>query len=937
MAMKLKKTTIISLMIIIVYLSSITVTIGRETIDIEEFQSMDLPQVSFSQSNLPNAIVVSDSNPFYALIATPIAVHYDALGNQQIIPLYIMNFNDPSEAIIRAKQQIGIYPDFSLSDYLTPKEASIYVISLFWDQADAAMIIKDDEEGYNLGVIAAPISSYLGIPIIITDEIDNSVEEALHHIGVNHIYICGDLQTNAFEITHFSSIDFIVDTTITIHQQLFNEPIDYITLTNPMDTQMPQVLDTYIPSNSPIINTIASSMFLPTQLPNMIFNGAGGFHSFTVPTDYKYARIIIDLKNLDSEHVSELGDRLIFLLLDPDGNTYAYSGTMGGLAEWDKSGDIISDRIYFETIIYDKSGEYNINVFGRWFSKKMGSYQLDVTVEKLDSPIVPLMSSLSSIAPYITAYHKGIIYGKPEYAFAADDNILYKGESCPGVSQPGTNPLLLEPSNQHTYGIHEDLNDLLSKITGIPDNPISTFRNYFKENPVNIAIAADPTMIPMYFYDNPDGRPDNPAGYMMGFALPSDFIYGNVDPDYEDPENDTESYWPFQENIVARLTGWDIQDLSALIARTLFYDLIIDDIGLWKENALVSTGCGLEFQNLPIITRISHLVYGGRGEPTKFPTGESTFINLKINDIMSEGYDNTKSTFNTASQREGFTKEDIELIKQAGFLNKLLFPGNTLLFLSSDSHVTGGNDQINSNLIFVFAHGFYNIYEHGDILLDARGFPFVTIFSRIYPPASSGLNSKGTFDVRNVEKMDLGPSVIFVVSCITGRTDGINGYNTLSQAYLHAGVNCYIGATRVTADPGYLEPRLFPNGLGTGTIAFVKTLWNYIIKHEYPDFHFGAVIAEDFISDLINHDYTTGLALRNAKNKFLPKDANSTFLWSPPLSFTTGEKWLDDILYNQLDQTDVDSDFTETRVLDKKYVAFHEFTLYGDPAFNPYQ
>ena len=444
-------------------------------------------------------------------------------------------------------------------------------------------------------------------------------------------------------------------------------------------------------------------------------------------------------------------------------------------------------------------------------------------------------------------------------------------------------------------------------------------------------------MIPMYFYDNPDGEPDNPSGYMMGFSLPSDFIYGNIDPNYNDMENDTETYWPFQENIVARLTGRDIQDLSALIARTVFYDQIINDIGAWKDNALVSTGCGLEFQNLPLITRISHLVYGGRGEPTKFPTGESTFINMKINDIMSEGYENTISTFNTASQREGFSKEDIDLIKQAGFLNKLLFPEKTVMLLSSETHVTGGENQKNSNLIFVFAHGFYNIYEHGDILMDARGFPGVTIFARIYPPASSGLNSKGTFDVRNVEHMDLGPSVIYVVSCITGRTDGINGYNTLSQTYLHAGVNCYIGATRVTADPGYLEPRPLPGGLGFGTIAFVKTLWNYLLKQEYPDFHFGAVIAEDFISDLINNDYTTGLAFRNAKNKFLPKDANSTFLWSPPLGFTTGEPWIDEMLSESLDQPDTDSEFTETRVLGKKYVALHEFTLYGDPAFNPYQ
>ena len=111
----------------------------------------------------------------------------------------------------------------------------------------------------------------------------------------------------------------------------------------------------------------------------------------------------------------------------------------------------------------------------------------------------------------------------------------------------------------------------------------------------------------------------------------------------------------------------------------------------------------------------------------------------------------------------------------------------------------------------------------------------------------------------------------------------------------------------------------------------------HLIKDEYPDFHFGAVIGEDFIKDIIQNDHTTGLALRNAKNKFLPKDANSTFLWSPPLTFTTGEPRLDEKLSNSLDQHTQNDAFEETRVLGKKYVAFHEFTLYGDPAFNPYQ
>ena len=278
---------------------------------------------------------------------------------------------------------------------------------------------------------------------------------------------------------------------------------------------------------------------------------------------------------------------------------------------------------------------------------------------------------------------------------------------------------------------------------------------------------------------------------MMGFALPSDFIYGTIDPDYNDLQNDTYSYYPFQENILGRVTGIDPQDVSALIARTVFYDRILATSDSWKDNALTATGTGLEFQNLPVLTRLSHILYGGRGEPTKFPTGESTFINMRIRDVMATGYTTAKSTFLLESQREGLSKEDLNIIKRTGLLNRLLFPKLFLYSINSDKKVTGGQDQMNSNLIFCFAHGSYNLFEHGDVLIDARGFPFITPLTRIYPPIRSGLSAKGAFDVRGVESMQYGPSVVFVVSCITGRTDGLRPENTISQAFLQNGGNMF--------------------------------------------------------------------------------------------------------------------------------------------------
>ena len=63
---------------------------------------------------LPSSIKVSDDNPFLALIATPLAVHYSDDGERYIVPLLIENFEDPSRAVIRAETMIGKPSDLSI-------------------------------------------------------------------------------------------------------------------------------------------------------------------------------------------------------------------------------------------------------------------------------------------------------------------------------------------------------------------------------------------------------------------------------------------------------------------------------------------------------------------------------------------------------------------------------------------------------------------------------------------------------------------------------------------------------------------------------------------------------------------------------------------------------------------------------------------------------
>ena len=193
----------ISILVVIIFLASslTSISLGESQIN----------KITTNFVGRPTAIAVSDSNPFYALIATPLAVSYNDLGKPTIIPLYVKNFDNPSKSVERLEKQIGRYADYVIGKDTSPKKTYLNVAISFWQSCDDALIIKNDFEGYKLGIVATPLASYLNIPVIVTSEIDNEVTNVLDNLGVTHVYICGDLNTNHYEKTIFESNKDIIN------------------------------------------------------------------------------------------------------------------------------------------------------------------------------------------------------------------------------------------------------------------------------------------------------------------------------------------------------------------------------------------------------------------------------------------------------------------------------------------------------------------------------------------------------------------------------------------------------------------------------------------------------------------------------------------------------------------------------------------------------
>jgi hypothetical protein len=169
--------------------------------------------------------------------------------------------------------------------------------------------------------------------------------------------------------------------------------------------------------------------------------------------------------------------------------------------------------------------------------------------------------------------------------------------------------------------------------------------------------------------------------------------------------------------------------------------------------------------------------------------------------------------------------------------------------------------QEGSNYIIGGVHGFYDWYV---------------------PAARSKYAGGSAYDVAHVRDMNFGPSTIYMISCVVGRIDGLDPENSLAMAYMHGGVNAYIGATRSTygwVDVDNVDVRLDSEG---------------------------AVLMGEFFSQyVLAEDMTVGMALRDAKNDYIVEDGEGGFI------------------------NDLDKQYA--------YMIYGHYILHGDPAFNPYE
>lgn len=840
---------------------------GKPSVEIVLKSSSTRKEVFSNETK--GAIIASESQPYYALIGTPVALIYEG-GEKIAIPLVVINKDKPSSAVTKFLLNykgngnltaIGIGDvgsEFSIPivqeiNKETLEKTSLEVAKMFWESTDGVIIVRANQEGYNFAVVASPLASYLNIPIIVMEEkkIDSKAAEVLKKLDVKFSLVCGNVEGYK-KSWHFGSVEEIQDLTIKVIRERLNENIFYIALANPIDAKKPKVLSSKTFTFHGNIQDESGEAYPGTEPPP-----SEGSPEHFVDIPYNYSNMVIDIKmdlsgvvgsaDLSGERiyayigVDEDKDRVLNNDEDSENDKLQFFGGSPGYDYIRPGANSPPSEAWFHTEIpfFHDIGEHAIVLMARlpMDMDKTASYDLTVTIEELENENYPLMPQISSLAGYLAAYRKGVVLAKPEFRIY---NPKYIG--CKDCGDPASNPDLLEETNRQSGRVKKDLNKLLAKLAGMViredkngkqnEEDVIALAEYYKSLDPNtelmhIGIIADTNMIPWFYYHT-SGQED--YGATEGYGIPGDNIYADIDASISNAPYEIDGEDPSMELAIGRIVGWDVQDVSALLGRTFFYYDILDSFeGIngddWKNSAFAHFG----------------------SEP---PVESAASVTEKLVNMWRSA---------------GFTAD--EPLQHSNELSR---------------RQVAEQYYERSNFIMFCAHGFYYWY----VPTAQESIP--SMVSGGYIPAPYG---GGAFDVIHVKDFNMGPGIIFGSSCVTGKIDGIQPRIALSQAFLHAGLNTYIGASRLSW--GSIVPIPDENTDEVYGDYLALLIYGYLT---------GGIIYDKENPTVVSMEYenvTIGGALMLAKNKYI-EDKGSD-----------GGGPGDDTI--------------------------EEFNIMGDPAFNPYE
>jgi len=511
-----------------------------------------------SNVEYPDIILVSIQDPYYSLISTPLACSYNETG-QCLRPFLLVNQSSLSlkqlefiSSVYKNDEivSIGFNPtNIQTNSYVgSAISLSHQIAKTYFTKSTTALVLPYNlsTKAYTTSLLLTPLASYLHMPILLYDsnqENYDELEQTLNQLGATTIYSTPEFNTS-YIVQQYEIITLQNNTQIqqlllqTIHKTFQN--MDYITITNPSDIQLPQSIDTRTTINQYSIDH--NILFLLGK--KFVLSGTDTISKqIVIPEGIHSLSIEVTMKNTSSLFYSD--DIPVYVsatLTDQSGRTVAYGNSPG----------YSYNATYLETLITNQSGLYTLTITifhgyrGGYFSLRgISNVRATITIEEelitLSSPHYPLVPLLSLNAAYLTSAHGGIII--------ADEDFQLTDEIYAQIADHhGTGPWYDETLHQYN-------NEKVLMILNYLQENLSFAKNQqLYQGYVNgsgwLALLGDTNMIPMYYY------PSNQT-HLAERGLPSDNPYSLN-----------------QQLSVGRILSYSTMDASLLIARTFFYEQI---------------------------------------------------------------------------------------------------------------------------------------------------------------------------------------------------------------------------------------------------------------------------------------------------------------------------------------------------------------------------
>jgi hypothetical protein len=549
------KTLAALFLVLLLLLSSIQVQSNTQDDTIRH--PTKLPYNRSTRLSIVNAVIVPDNNPFFCLMSTSVACWYDKAANATgLIPLLVQHEGELVDAQTRFLETYFSSNNHSLlilgehlnTSYPTteilgsPPTVALTLATQAFTTASAVLIIPYHiADAYLLSLLATPLASYLNAPILIYDNNDAALQTVCAQLQTTQVYLIGDLALNLTNVTVIPLTDeeAITNTILTVIKEQFGT-INYLTMTNPSDVIPAVVINT---TEIKITDHITNKKVIILNKELDIIGNDTREYSISIPECINRVHISGEILQKERPFFGRFSPivPLIFMTLtDTQGRIVAYANSMG----YDFG------NTYLETLTCNASGAYTLQVRvfngikGGFFIQRGISYfdadiNITATITTLGNPHFPLIPNLSIIAPYLAAAHGGLIIANTTWELT---DASYASAAQGSGAGPWYNESLHPFTNKKVNATVQQLNRTLDALDA------HDLLNGYLNGPAWLAILADTAMIPMYYFGpSQEDIPDR--------GLPSDNPYS------------------LNENLsVGRLIGWDVQDVTVLIARTFFYE-----------------------------------------------------------------------------------------------------------------------------------------------------------------------------------------------------------------------------------------------------------------------------------------------------------------------------------------------------------------------------